>query len=170
MNEIANEHLRQRLRRLANIVALPGWISLAWMWFWKLVGWLGNLELVREHLIAVARFTDMLNPPGVIGAVFQIWGGLVSNTCLQRRTDKKVQAMANYHASGRGYDLDCRCDMGNRALSDIRPLQAGVQSLAAKTCKASGARGSRWNCLSRDLRTRNDPLGRTVPENSRFAN
>lgn len=40
---------KHRISNLLGLSALPGWIGALWKILWKLVGWVGNIDVVRSH-------------------------------------------------------------------------------------------------------------------------
>lgn len=55
--------VRDRLKRLIKLLTLPGWISFFWKWFWEIIGWIGNFDVVRDHFPVIKRIAENLSPP-----------------------------------------------------------------------------------------------------------
>jgi hypothetical protein len=63
------ETRKQQLRKLFGRLAFPGWFATLWKIIWKVVGWFGNYEFVRDHAPWVERVARTVNPPHVGTAI-----------------------------------------------------------------------------------------------------
>lgn len=61
-----------RLRRLRKRLAFFGWLLIAWKWFWEFIGWIGNLEVIREHLPLLKRLSEKLSTPVLSDLLFAV--------------------------------------------------------------------------------------------------
>ena len=72
MDELADKSTTGRLSKLKGKLAIPGWIALIWRLLWKPVGWLGNLDVMREHWNWIMKLAAALTNSGVVYALFTI--------------------------------------------------------------------------------------------------
>src|SRR6185312_11839986 len=74
--EVCLENRKDRIKKIITVASLPGWASFTWHWFWELIAWVGNIELVHEHLPWVGRISNMLTLPilailvGILGCLY----------------------------------------------------------------------------------------------------
>lgn len=72
LDELADKSTTGRLSKLKGKLAIPGWIALIWRLLWKPVGWLGNLDVMREHWNWIMKLAAALSNSGVVYALFTI--------------------------------------------------------------------------------------------------
>ena len=73
----------KRLRRLFELLSLPGWLSALWGAFWKVIGWLGNIQFVHDNWrwveqLSFFKAASLGNIPLLLGIIWLIvvllWG------------------------------------------------------------------------------------------------
>jgi hypothetical protein len=64
--------IKDRLRRLRKRLGIFGWLLIAWKWLWQVVGWIGNLEVIREHLPLLKRVSEKLSAPVLSDLLFVV--------------------------------------------------------------------------------------------------
>jgi hypothetical protein len=65
MPDTSGQTPRNWKSKLLNKLTIPGWIFAFWAWFWKIVGWLGNLDVVRDHWPWVVRLATKIGDSAV---------------------------------------------------------------------------------------------------------
>ncbi len=63
--------VRDRILKLFGWLSIPGWVATLWKYLWKIVGWLGNYDTVKDHFLATVCLSMV-----VIAVLTWVLGGI----------------------------------------------------------------------------------------------